>query len=53
MLTCQQLALWHFASQSIIPFESFGGKISRAIAVGVLGLRLALDRRDTPTYEEA
>jgi membrane protease YdiL (CAAX protease family) len=31
-------ALWHFALQSIVPFEGSGGKISLVIAAGVLGL---------------
>jgi membrane protease YdiL (CAAX protease family) len=31
-------AIWHFAPQSIIPFEGQGGKFSLVIAVGFLGL---------------
>ena len=34
-------AVWHFAPQSIIPFEGAGGKLSLVIAVGFLGLMWA------------
>jgi membrane protease YdiL (CAAX protease family) len=34
-------ALWHFAPQSIVPFEGQGGKTALVIAVGVLGLMWA------------